>query len=364
MQNSHNEKNSEELISGALLAGGKSQRMQTDKATLTLNGETLFAKGIRALQTICADVKIAGERNDLDLDEIPSYADNYPGSSLGGLHNAVFHASNEWVCVLPCDLPFPSPKLLRQLLHYRTGSDAIIPRTPSGSEPLIGCYHKRVLPTIEQRLKSGNMRLTSLLDCLNVHYLDPPELPNGWRRALCNLNNPQDFQRLDAPTPVVTFVAHSGTGKTTLVEKVISELTSRGWTIGALKHDAHRFDIDRPGKDSWRMTQAGAAMTAISSSEKSAVIQQHDLPPTLTHILTPFQGQVDLILTEGFKQSPLPKIEVHRKELGRGMICRGEHNDPTLLALAGDTELEIDVPVFPLDDPRPLSDFIEEAFLQ
>lgn len=364
MQISHNDKITQEQISGVLLAGGKSSRMQTDKATLSLFGEPLFARGVRALRTVCAEIYIAGKRNDLESEQFPSYEDLHPGSSLGGLHNAISHAKNNWVCVLPCDLPFPSPKLLRHLLQYREGVDAVIPKTPHGTEPLIGCYHKRTLPIIEQHIASGNMRLTDLLENVSVRYLLPDELPNGWRRALSNLNSPQDLERLNAQTPVVTFVAHSGTGKTTLLEKVVKELTSRGWTIGALKHDAHRFDIDKPGKDSWRMTQAGAAITAISSNEKTAIMPQHDLPPTLSQILLPFQGHVDLVLTEGFKQSSLPKIEVHRKELGRQMICRGERHDPTLIALAGDVEAKLDVPIFPLDDPVPISDFIEKEFLK
>ena len=351
-------------ISGALLAGGKSQRMQTDKATLCLDGETLSTKGLRALNIVCSDIIIAGDRNDLGSDEIPSYADIYPGSSLGGLHNALSHSKNKWVCVLPCDLPFPSPNLLRHLLKNRDGFDAVIPRTPRGSEPLIACYHKRALPVIEQQIHDGNMRLTSLLDRLKVRYLETPDLPSGWQRALRNLNRPQDLEQLNTLPPVLTFVAHSGTGKTTLLEKVIVELTSRGWSIGALKHDAHRFDIDRPGKDSWRMTQAGAAITAISSNEQTAVMRRHELPPTLEQLLLPFQNQVDLIITEGFKQSALPKIEVFRKELDRKLICRGEHNDPTLLAFAGNADLNTDVPIFPIDDPVLLSNFIEETFLR
>ena len=332
MQNSHNDKNCNESISGALLAGGKSQRMQVDKATLILKGESLFSRGVRTLKTVCSDILIAGKRDDLASLTIPSYADSFPGSSLGGLHTAIHHAANDWVCVLPCDLPFPSPRLLKKLLQHREGHDAVIPRTLLGSEPLIGCYHKRVLPIIEQQITAGEMRLTSLLERLNVYYVAPEDLPPGWKRALYNLNSPDDLQRLNRSTPVLTFVAHSGTGKTTLVEKVIIEMTRRGWTIGALKHDAHRFDIDRPGKDSWRLTRAGAAITAISSSEKSAVIHQHELPPTLEEILAPFQGEVDIVLTEGFKHSPLPKIEVFRKELDRRKVVDTQSNEKKSLS--------------------------------
>jgi molybdopterin-guanine dinucleotide biosynthesis protein B/molybdopterin-guanine dinucleotide biosynthesis protein len=364
MQNSHNDNNHMELISGALLAGGKSSRMKADKATLILAGDTLFSRGVAALKTVCNEIHIAGSRSDLASATIPSYADDFPGSSLGGLHTAIQHAANNWVCVLPCDLPFPSPRLVKSLVLHRSGYDAVVPRTPDGSEPLIACYHKRVLPIIKQQIKSGILRLTCLLDLLNVCYLDPVDLPSGWKRALKNLNSPQDLAQLNRPTPVLTFVAHSGTGKTTLVEKIILEMTRRGWTIGALKHDAHRFDIDHPGKDSWRLTQAGAAITAISSDEKTATIHQHQTPPTLDQILTPFQGQVDIILTEGFKQSLLPKIEVFRKELKQPMICRGEKRDPTLLAFAADSEMGQDVPTFPLNEPDLLIDFIEKSFLQ
>ncbi len=364
MQNSHNEINLDEPISGAVLAGGKSQRMQRDKASLKIAGETLFSRGVRALSSLCSDILIAGERSDLATDSIPSFPDRFPGSSLGGLHTALQHAANDWVCVLPCDLPFPSPRLLNVLLQRRGGHDAVIPRTLNGSEPLIACYHKRILPVIEQQIASKDLRLTNLLNQLKICYVDPSELPSGWKRALCNLNNPQELQRLNAPTPILTFVAHSGTGKTTLIEKLITELTRRGWTVGALKHDAHRFDIDHPGKDSWRFNRAGAAITAISSRDKTAVIHQHELPPTLEQVLRPFQGEVDIVLTEGFKQSPLPKIEVFRKELNRQMICRGERHDPTLIAVVGDAERDLDVPYFPFEPYISLVDFIEDKFLK
>ena len=136
MQNSHNDKNNSEQISGALLAGGKSLRMESDKATLLLAGEALFSRGVRALQTACSEVLIAGDRSDLASAAIPSYADSFPGSSLGGLHTAILHAANDWICVLPCDLPFPSSRLLKKLLQHRAGQDAVIPRTPDGTEPL------------------------------------------------------------------------------------------------------------------------------------------------------------------------------------------------------------------------------------
>ena len=163
-------------------------------------------------------------------------------------------------------------------------------------------------------------------------------------------------------TKAVSFVAKSGTGKTTLLEKVIAELKRRGYRIGVIKHDAHRFDIDHPGKDSYRLTQAGADTMLIASPEKLALIKQHAEPPVEELIATYF-GDVDLILTEGFKKSGLPKIEVHRRERSATLICRGEENDPGLVAVASDEPLELDVPVLDINNPDQVADFIEKQII-
>jgi len=366
MQNPHNENIFADDVCGALLAGGQSRRMQQDKAQLcpTPYGEPLARRGLRALQALCSEVFVAGDRPDLAPLGVASYPDLHPGSSLAGLHTALAHAGRDWVLVLPCDLPFPSPALLRALLDARTNEAmVVVPCTEHGIEPLIACYHRNALPLVERALAGGELRLRNLVKQLRPIYLKQDALPPGWRRATTNLNTPDDLQRHLAPPPAVTFVAKSGTGKTTLVVKVIAELVARGWTVGALKHDAHRFEIDKPGKDTWRMTEAGATLTAISSPEKSALIRRHELEPTLDELLAPYVGQVDIIITEGFKRSYLPKIEVHRSDLQQPLLCRGEVDDPALVAVASDTGLELDVPLLPLDAAAAVADFIEQRFL-
>lgn len=168
--------------------------------------------------------------------------------------------------------------------------------------------------------------------------------------------------RKSAPK-AVSFVAKSGTGKTTLLEKVIAELKGRGWRIGVIKHDAHRFDIDHPGKDSHRLTVAGADTMLISSPEKLALVKRHAASPPIEELLATYFGDVDIVLTEGFKKSGLPKIEVHRSERSSALICRGEEHDPTLLAVASDAPLQLDVPVIDLNDAPAVASFIEERFL-
>ena len=164
-------------------------------------------------------------------------------------------------------------------------------------------------------------------------------------------------------TKAVSFVAKSGTGKTTLLEKVIPELKKRGYRLGVIKHDAHRFDIDHPGKDSYRLTAAGADTMLVSSPQKLAMVKQHATAPPLEELLATYFDDVDIVLTEGFKMEGLPKIELHRKERSATLICRGESHDPTLVAVASDESLDLDVPVLDLNDPAAVADFIVARFL-
>jgi molybdopterin-guanine dinucleotide biosynthesis protein MobB len=165
---------------------------------------------------------------------------------------------------------------------------------------------------------------------------------------------------------IVSVVAKSGTGKTTLLEKLIAELKRRGYRVGAIKHDAHRFDIDREGKDSWRLTQAGADTMVITSPAKLAMVKMNpggEEPPLAETIDTLF-GDVDIVLTEGFKKSAMPKIEVHRRERSEVLLCRGEEHDPSLIAVASDVPWTLDVPVFGIDDAAAICDLIVERFLR
>ncbi len=173
-----------------------------------------------------------------------------------------------------------------------------------------------------------------------------------------------DAEKTRRECKVVSFIARSGTGKTTLLEQVIAELKRRGYKVGAIKHDAHRFEIDHPGKDSYRFSAAGADTMLISSSSKLALVKQHPAAPPIEELLATYFGDVDIVLTEGLKKSALPKIEVHRAAHGSTLLCRGEQHDPTLLAVASDEPLELDVPILDLNNPLAIADFIEVRLLR
>jgi len=165
--------------------------------------------------------------------------------------------------------------------------------------------------------------------------------------------------------PVISIVARSGTGKTTLLEKLIAELKRRGYRVGAIKHDAHRFEIDHEGKDSWRLTHAGADTVLITSPVQLALVKRFPASrePTLAEVAASYCQDVDIVLTEGFKRSDMPKIEVHRREHDDTLLCRSDEYDQTLIAVASDCHLDIDVPCYDINDAEGLCDFIVRRFL-
>lgn len=156
----------------------------------------------------------------------------------------------------------------------------------------------------------------------------------------------------------ISFVGNSGAGKTTLLERLIPALKGMGYRVGVVKHDAHRFDIDHPGKDSHRLTAAGADTMMITSASMLAMVKRHSASPPIEELLERYLSDMDLVLVEGFRGSSLPKIEVHRKEFRRTLICRGDRNDPGLAAVASDEPLDLDVPVLDLNDHEAIAKFI------
>jgi len=373
MQNAHIETESSMTfpdVTGVILAGGRSSRMGRDKAALELGGVSFFERILSVFRSLFPHVLIAGDRPDLAAPDLPCFPDRYPGSALGGLYTGLLAAETPYIFVAACDMPCPDPELIRAIAASRSGYDVVVPKTPAGLEPLFALYGKACLEPMRALLEAKNYRIYDFYPEVQVRYLEPDELPTGWERALVNVNTPEDLQRfkeeLSMKPAVVSVVAKSGTGKTTLLEKLIAELKRRGWRVGAIKHDAHSFDIDREGKDSWRLTQAGADTTLITSPAKLAMVKKHSdgQEPPLAETIARYCGDLDIVLTEGFKKSSMPKIEVHRAERSATLLCRGEEHDPTLLAVASDERLELDVPVYDLNDAAGLCDFIEGRFLR
>jgi molybdopterin-guanine dinucleotide biosynthesis adapter protein len=168
--------------------------------------------------------------------------------------------------------------------------------------------------------------------------------------------------------PILGFVAYSGTGKTTLLLKIIPLLKAKGLRIGMIKHSHHKkFDIDHPGKDSYRLREAGAEQMLVASRKRWALMvemEEEFEEPNLEQLLSHLeQEKLDLILVEGFKHEDYPKIEVHRPSLKRPLIFP---EDKAVIAIASDEPLSLtsDLPQLDMNQPEDIIGFIEKQILQ
>lgn len=159
------------------------------------------------------------------------------------------------------------------------------------------------------------------------------------------------------PIPVLGFAAYSGTGKTTLLEALLPRLNQRGIRVGMLKHAHHDFDIDTPGKDSFRLRKAGAEQMLIASPQRFAFINETPKQePSFATLLSQFNtAELDLILVEGCKDIVFPKIELHRSELNKPWLYT---QDSSVIAIAADTCPETELPYFNIDDLDAIADFV------
>ncbi len=157
----------------------------------------------------------------------------------------------------------------------------------------------------------------------------------------------------------IAIAGYSGSGKTTLIEKLIPRLVAEGFRVSLIKHAHHEFDIDQPGKDSWRHRHAGASEVLVSSSNRWALI--HELrgaqEPTLEEQLKHL-SPCDVVIVEGWKNQPIPKIEVHRKDAARPLLYP---EDKHVIAVATDEALNTELPQFSLDDADGVARFIVQA---
>lgn len=186
--------NSNEIISGFILAGGKSRRMGRDKALLVFEDETLLSRSASLIRPLCGLVSVSGKNMDYISYNLPIIPDIYPDCGpIGGIHSCLAHSSTDWNLMVAVDLPFLNAELFTCLIENSADFDCVIPKSSSGIEPLVGLYNRRILPALEMQLELGDFKMMNLLQTLNVNIVDCSGLIEKFPRLFTNVNNPEDF---------------------------------------------------------------------------------------------------------------------------------------------------------------------------
>ena len=345
-------------VSLAIQAGGASRRMGGDKALLPFAEGTLLEWMVRhAAPSFRHAFIVAKDPTRYRHLGLPVVIDTVAeSSSIMGIRSAVLSSPTDRVLCLACDMPFVTPALLRRLVAGSAGWDAFVPRHGPYFQPLCAVYDRRVAGALEDMVTAGERRIDLVFDRVRSGYLDVGDGRFGDPDILFfNLNTREDLDRAAAliatpdpagvglfaaarpgavplspriadfvarsPVPTISFVGKKKSGKTSVLLNVIAELTRRGVRVGVLKHDTHGFDIDVPGTDSYRLREAGAVVTGISSPDMYVWVSLPERERDLAELAADLPEPVDVFITEGFKNQSAPKIEVSRRERSTELIC-------------------------------------------
>lgn len=176
-------------------------------------------------------------------------------------------------------------------------------------------------------------------------------------------NNTNINNNTEKSPKIVSFVAKSGTGKTTVIEKIIKILVGRGYKVSSIKHTDHDFEVDVQGKDSWRHKNAGAFSTMLLSEKKVAFFSDIETQRGIKDMVLKFFSGSDIVIIEGFKDLNIPKIELFRKEVSSNMELK-YINDPNLILVCGDDIVkDLEKPQIDINDAKKIADFIEKTVI-
>jgi molybdopterin-guanine dinucleotide biosynthesis protein MobB len=261
---------------------------------------------------------------------------------MGGLYSALKICESQWLLAVSCDIPLLTREFAEYLFSCAENEhDAFVPVARNGrAQPLCAVYAKRTAGVLEECLARGERRITDALEKMKVKYISLRHTPYA-DRTLWNVNTPEEYAALlrgvgEPPAggpPVVAVCGAKNSGKTTLLEGVLPILKEWGIRTAVIKHDGHDFAPDVPGTDSFRLREAGAYGTAVYSDRRYMLTAERS-SPALEEIAAAFRD-ADLILLEGGKQMPCPKIEVVRAAVSNTAICSLD----SLIGICTDTDI-------------------------
>ncbi|CAA9296202.1 MAG: hypothetical protein AVDCRST_MAG89-148 [uncultured Gemmatimonadetes bacterium] len=373
---------------GAILAGGASRRFGAPKALASVGGRRIVDRARDALSRVADPVVVIANDPTLFADlGLPLRPDDVPGlGALGGIRTALRWAremDRTGALVVACDMPFVSARLLRALAERAASADvdAVVPESGGrrGIEPLCAWYSVRCLAEADRMLADGERQAFRLADRVRAERIPIDEVRRIGDPGILflNVNTVDDLraaERIDSPEPpVVCIVGRKNSGKTTLAVALLAEMKRRGYRVASIKHGHHAFETDQPGRDSWRHFNEGLAEATIMAGEgKIALVMRIEGEPDPRRLVRDFYtGRgYDLVLIEGYKQGPFPRIEVFRRAVHDRPIHDLATPDPLLTAIVtDDPDLTALVPLVRLEPADPLAhvarvaDLVVERFL-
>lgn len=184
-------------ITGFIFAGGKSNRMGTDKALLLIHDQPLLKRMIRLISPFCKTVKISGNRPEYAVFNIEMVPDLYTGCGpISGIISSLKHTSTEWNLLVSVDVPYIKEELILYLISKIGQYDCIIPFHDGGVEPLIGLYNRQISPFLEEVISQGDYKLMRLLTKLNILYVDCNSLIQKYPQLFFNVNSQDDYKSI------------------------------------------------------------------------------------------------------------------------------------------------------------------------
>lgn len=359
------------IFPGMILAGGRSSRMGRDKATKRLAGKSL-AQIVAARLSVQAapvwintrDPALSCLGHDLLPDTIGAQEGPLAGILAGLEHVAATLPGASHLAVVPVDAPFFPETLVSRLAAAIDGPETLAMAAYCGDpEPAFALWPTALAGRLRHWLETGGDRaIRAFATTCSTRLVDFVDLP---QHSFFNLNRPADFERARAlmglgKTPKILGISGwKNSGKTGLTVRLVEELTARGYRVSTIKHAHHDFDIDKVGADSFRHRQAGAHEVTIVSGTRYAIM--HELrgqpEPAFEDVLARL-APCDIVVIEGYKREPVPKIEARRVEAKSRVPLAPE--DPHIVAIAADHPVEdAGLPVFDLDDTMAIADFAE-----
>ncbi|KAE9529410.1 molybdenum cofactor guanylyltransferase MobA [Testudinibacter aquarius] len=360
----------EQQISAVILCGGLSRRMQgADKGLQKLQGKPLFMHVKARLQGQAQQILINANRHQEGYLKcgLPVFIDELDGflGPLSGMLSGLKQSQTQWVLFVPCDAPFLPLDLAERLLQtvQQTQADLAYASDGEREHPTFALLNKKLIEPLQRYLLAGGRKVRDFMRQQRYAVVDFSDQA----QAFANINYPAQLaeincspEREKSALTMLGISGYSGSGKTTLLEKLLPHLQQKGLRVAVIKHTHHDLHTDKPGKDSWRMTQAGASQVAVTCDQRWAIMTETASAVSLDYLARQLDPDLnDLVLVEGFKHEPLPKILLHRQAAGKPF----PEIDEQVLAVATDylcqnQPWQGNVPSLDLNAVEQIADFI------